>query len=72
MERERFERLERALEGLAGQAIAATNRDKHQLQALEKTEACFADLEKRQPPPHSSASPLAEDTAMGEVNPPPT
>ena len=35
VQRGRFERLERALEGLAGQAIAATNRDKRQLQALE-------------------------------------
>lgn len=69
VERKRFERLERALEGQAGQAIAATNRDKRQLQSREKIETRLADPEKRQPPPHNSAPPSAEDTRWGRPTP---
>ena len=45
--------LDKAVEGLSGMAIAATNRDKRQLETLQAIEARLADLERKEkaPPP---------------------
>ena len=46
--------LDKAVEGLTGMAIAATNRDKRQLETLQAIEARLADLERKErahPPP---------------------
>ena len=42
---EKVVRLERALEGFGGQAIAATGRGRRQLQVLERIEARLSALE---------------------------
>ena len=53
----RFKSLERALQGLSGMAIAATNRDKRQLEAPERIEARLSGLEEKMSTPPTPASP---------------